>query len=50
MFVVYLFLLYFEEAEPLHDLDNLDSDEKTLMTEVMVIEDNILLEQTGKWY
>ena len=48
MFVVYLFLLYFEEAEPLHDLDNLDSDEKTLMTEVMVIEDNILLEQTGK--
>lgn len=48
MFVVYLFLFDSDETEPLPASDNPDSVEKTLMTEVMVIEDNILLEQTGK--
>jgi len=48
MFVVYLFLFDSDETEPLPASDNPDSVEKTLMTEVMVIEDYILLTQTGK--
>ena len=37
--VVYLILFYFDEVEPLFSYDNLDNVEKTLITEVMVIED-----------
>ena len=39
MLVVYLILFDFDEAEPLFANDNLDSVEKTLITEVMVSED-----------
>ena len=48
MLVVYLILFYLEEIEPLFSSDNLDSVEKTLITEVMVIEDNIVLAQIRK--
>ena len=37
--VVYLIPFYFDEVEPLFSYDNLDNVEKTLITEVMVIED-----------
>ncbi len=37
--VAYLILFYFDEVEPLFSYDNLDNVEKTLITEVMVIED-----------
>ena len=37
--VVYLIPFYFDEVEPLFSYDNLDNMEKTLITEVMVIED-----------
>ena len=39
MLIVYLILFYFDEVEPLFSYDNLDNVEKTLITEVMVIED-----------
>ena len=45
MLVVYLILFDFDEAEPLFADDNLDSVGKTLITEVMVIEDYIVLAQ-----
>ena len=34
MLVVYLILFYFDEVEPLFSADNLDSVEKTLITEL----------------
>ena len=37
--VVYLIPFYFDGVEPLFSYDNLDNVEKTLITEVMVIED-----------
>ena len=46
--VVYLIPFYFDEVEPLFSYDNLDNVEKTLITEVMVIEDYILLVQIRK--
>ena len=45
MLVVYLILFDFDVGEPLFADDNLDSVGKTLITEVMVIEDYIVLEQ-----
>ena len=48
MLFVYLILLDFDEAEPLFSADNLDNVEKTLITEVMVIEDYIVFEQIRK--
>ena len=39
MLVVYFILFDFDEIEPLFSADNLDNVEKTLITEVMVIED-----------
>ena len=45
---VYLILFEFDEAEPLFSADNLDNVEKTLITEVMVIEDYIVFEQIRK--
>ena len=48
MLIVYLILFYFDEVEPLFSADNLDNVEKTLITEVMVIEDYILLVQIRK--
>ena len=48
MLVVYLILFDFDEIEPLFSADNLDNVEKTLITEVMVIEDNIVLAQIRK--
>ena len=45
---VYLILFDFDEAEPLFSADNLDNVEKTLITEVMVIEDYIVFEQIRK--
>ena len=46
--VVYLIPFYFDEVEPLFSYDNLDNVEKTLITEVMVIEDYIVFEQIRK--
>ena len=48
MLVVYLILFDFDEIEPLFSADNLDNVEKTLITEVMVIEDYIVLGQIRK--
>ena len=48
MLIVYLILFYFDEVEPLFSADNLDNVEKTPITEVMVIEDYILLVQIRK--
>ena len=45
---VYLIFFEFDEAEPLFSADNLDNVEKTLITEVMVIEDYIVFEQIRK--
>ena len=42
--VVYLIPFYFDEVEPLFADDNLDSVEKTLISEVMAIEDYTVLE------
>ena len=44
MLVVYFILFYFDEVEPLFADDNLDSVEKTLINEVMAIEDCTVLE------
>ena len=38
------YLFYFDEVEPLFADDNLDSVEKTLISEVMAIEDYTVLE------
>ena len=46
--VVYLIPFYFDEVEPIFSYDNLDNVEKTLITEVMVIEDYIVFEQIRK--
>ena len=43
MLIVKLILFDFDKAESLFATDNLDSVEKTLITEVMVIEDYIVL-------
>ena len=48
MLVVYHILFYFDEVKPLISSDNLDNVEKTLITEVMVIEDYIVFEQIRK--
>ena len=48
MLIVYLILFYFDEVEPLFSADNLDNVEKTLITEIMVIEDYIVLVQIRK--
>ena len=48
MLVVYFILFYFDEVEPLFADDNLDSVEKNLINEVMVIEDYIVFEQIRK--
>ena len=48
MLVVYHILLYFDEVKPLFSSDNLDNVEKTLITEVMTIEDYIVHEQIRK--
>ena len=48
MLIVYLILFYFDEVEPLFSADNLDNVERILITEVMVIEDYILLVQIRK--
>ena len=45
MLVAYLILFDFDEGEPLFADDNLDNVGKTLITEVMVIEDYIVLTQ-----
>ena len=42
------YLFYFDEVEPLFADDNLDSVEKNLINEVMVIEDYIVFEQIRK--
>ena len=48
MLVVYFILFYFDEVEPLFADDKLDSVEKNLINEVMVIEDYIVFEQIRK--
>ena len=48
MLIVYLILFYFDEVEPLFADDNLDSVETTLISEVMIIEDYLVLEQIRK--
>ena len=48
MIAVYHILFDFDEAEPLFVDDNLDSVEKALITEIMVIEDYLVLEQIRK--
>ena len=42
------YLFYFDEVEPLFADDNLDSVEKNLINEVMIIEDYIVFEQIRK--
>ena len=48
MLVVYHILFYFDEVKPLFSSDDLDNVEKTLITEVMTIEDYIVHEQIRK--